>query len=138
MDNIALMREIAKLQLQIDALRTIEVGGVWTAYTPTITAYAGAFTTVSATGYYSKIAKVVPILITVTITTNGTASGIVFASLPFATDKVTTLSGRENSVTGKMLQGLAFNNLVTIYNYDGSYPGGNGYTLYLSGFLSIA
>ena len=37
-NEIALMREIAKLQSQIDALRTIEVGGVWQSYTPTWTA----------------------------------------------------------------------------------------------------
>jgi hypothetical protein len=33
-NEIALMREIAKLQEQIDALRTIEVGGVWQSWTP--------------------------------------------------------------------------------------------------------
>ena len=37
MDDIALMREIARLQNQIDALRTIEVGGVWKDWTPTQT-----------------------------------------------------------------------------------------------------
>ena len=37
-NEIALMREIAKLQDQIDALRTIEVGGVWQSYTPVWTA----------------------------------------------------------------------------------------------------
>ena len=41
MDDIALMREIARLQNQIDALRTIEVGGVWTAWTPTLTKLSG-------------------------------------------------------------------------------------------------
>ena len=37
-NEIALMREIAKLQAQIDALRTIEIGGVWQSYTPVWTA----------------------------------------------------------------------------------------------------
>jgi hypothetical protein len=38
MDEIALMREIARLQEQINALRTIEIGGVWQNWTPTWTA----------------------------------------------------------------------------------------------------
>ena len=38
MDDIALMREIARLQEQISALRTIETGGVWKDWTPTWTA----------------------------------------------------------------------------------------------------
>ena len=38
MDDIALMREIAKLQEQISALRTIETGGVWSNWTITWTA----------------------------------------------------------------------------------------------------
>ena len=38
MDDIALMREIARLQEQISALRTIETGGVWKNYTPVWTA----------------------------------------------------------------------------------------------------
>ena len=42
-NEIELMREIAKLQGQIDALRTIEVGGVWKNWTPTVT-YAGGTT----------------------------------------------------------------------------------------------
>ena len=43
MDDIALMREIARLQEQISALRTIETGGVWQNWTPTVT-YAGGTT----------------------------------------------------------------------------------------------
>ena len=38
MDDIALMREIARLQEQISALRTIETGGVWQNYTVVWTA----------------------------------------------------------------------------------------------------
>jgi len=37
-DTIGFMREIANLQEQINALRTIEVGGVWQDWTPTWTA----------------------------------------------------------------------------------------------------
>ena len=35
-NEMALMREIAKLQEQINALRTIEIGGVWQDWTPTV------------------------------------------------------------------------------------------------------
>ena len=136
MNELVLLKRIESLEKLI--MRQPEIGGVWTAYTPTITALSGTFTTVSATGYYSKIAKVVPMQIAVTITTNGTAAGVVIATLPFATNNVTLLTGRENAVTGKMLQGLAFNSQINIFNYDGSYPGGDGHIFYLSGFISIA
>lgn len=133
-----LQNQITGLKNQLESLRTnVLYPGIWQSWTPTITAFAGTFTTVSATGYYSKIAKVAPIIITVTITTNGTASGILIASLPFSVDKITVLSGRENASSGKMLQGLAYNSQVNVYNYDGTYPGADGYTLYLSGFISV-
>ena len=139
-NEIALMREIARLQNQIDALRTIEVGGVWTAYTPTITAGAGAFTTVAATGFYSKLGNIAPIIISIAITTNGTASGSVIATLPFTVDKTTIVVGRENVGTGNELQGFCAGagNTMNIVTYNNLYPGGTGYVIYMSGFLSVA
>ena len=138
MDDIALMREIGRLQEQINALRTIEVGGVWTAWTPTITAATGTLTTVSATGYYSKIAKVVAIQLVITITTNGTGGVAIISTLPINNNLVTIITGRETNTTGKILQGLVNSNRIDIYNYDNSYPGADGYAFYMTGIYSIA
>lgn len=109
--------------------------GAWTSYTPTITAGTGTFTTVSASGKYCQIGKIVVCKFTITITTNGTAAGGILATLPVtaASGLISTGSGRENSVVGKMLQ--VYNSSTTqatIFNYDNTYPGGNGYSIICS------
>jgi hypothetical protein len=113
------------------------------AYTPVITAGAGAFTTVSATGRYRKIGKLIFIQITITITTNGTAASFVIASLPFATVNVAGVNhmlagGILNS--GAALIGFAIGNTSQLraFKYDSSYPGADGETLVLSGFYEVA
>jgi len=61
--------------------------GPWTVWTPTVTPGAGAFTTVSATGGYFAIGKLVHFSITITITTVGTAAGTMTIALPVGTAK---------------------------------------------------
>ena len=137
-NEIALMREIARLQNQIDSLRTIEVGGVWTAWTPVITAATGTLTTVSASGHYSIIGKVVALRLSIAITTNGTGGGAIISTLPINNNLVTVITGRETNTIGKILQGLVDSNRIEIYNYDNSYPGADGYAFYMTGIYSIA
>lgn len=60
-------------------------GGAWTTYTPTITASSGAFTSVSASGSFLTIGKLVHYTCTVTITTVGTAAGSIVLPLPTGT-----------------------------------------------------
>lgn len=108
--------------------------GVWADYVPVITANAGVFTTVAATGRYSQVGKTVTVQISIVITTNGTAAGFVNATLPVNQTAVNfTYYGRA-AVSSKMLQGV-FNGLATvaIFNYDGTYPGANGETLLIMG-----
>lgn len=87
-NEIALMREITKLQEQINALRTIEVGGVWTAWTPAVTAPSGTPPTYStATGLYTAINDLVIASVILQNTTGGTAGSgavILLISLPIA------------------------------------------------------
>lgn len=89
---------------------TGETGTAWTSYTPTVTASAGTFTTVSATGKYKKIGRVVHYNIKVTITTVGTASGQVWATLPFTAESASTIFpvgvGYESAATGIFLAGF--------------------------------
>jgi hypothetical protein len=114
----------------------------WTPYTPTVSASVGTFTTVSASGRYVPIGKIVLIRMRVTITTNGTAASSVSASLPFGAadsfDQV--LYGRENAVSGKMLAGriISSTSNVLIVNYDASYPGANGALLDVQGIYETA
>lgn len=55
----------------------------WTAYTPTVTATAGTFTTISATGKYVVLFGICHVQITITITTVGTGT-YPLVSLPVA------------------------------------------------------
>ena len=123
--------------------KLVELPEPFTTYTPVVTSGTGAFTTVSATGRYRRIGKLVFIQITVTVTTNGTAATSVIATLPFSSLNVAgvnhVLLGRANAVSFKMLQGIIAPNAgsVSIFNYDNSYPGASGETLVLSGFYEI-
>lgn len=106
----------------------------WTAYVPVITANAGAFTTVAATGKYVQIGKTVTVQIVINITTNGTAANFVIATLPVNQVGVFPYYGRANNVSGKMLQGIfAAGGSIAIFNYDGTYPGADGEILYIAG-----
>lgn len=113
-----------------------EIGSTaWTTYVPTITAASGTLTTASATGRYRQIGKTVFVEMILTITTNGTGSGTVRATLPVNPQADAILAGRGNLVSGKALQGAisTSNNLVNITNYDNTYPGASGESLILSG-----
>ena len=59
-------------------------GAGWQAYTPTVSASVGTFTTVSPTGRYRLIDKTVQFQVTLRIVTNGTAATSIIVSLPFA------------------------------------------------------
>lgn len=138
-DKRYLDQELLKIQTAIGSIE--QAVGPWTPYTPTITPGSGAFTAVSATGRYQQIGKLVSVQISITITTNGSAAAAVYATLPVAPNPsyLYILSGRENNVTGKMTQGIVESpNLAGIIYYDGSYPGGNGYNLIISGVYEAA
>jgi hypothetical protein len=111
-----------------------------TTYTPTITANAGTFTSVSATGRYITIGKLVFISIQITITTNGTASGDIVATLPVAANARCVLNGTDQGSTGT--QGYGYTTSASanlhIQRHDANYWGVNGAVLSLSGFYEIA
>ena len=106
--------------------------GTWT---PVVTSASGSITTVGAvSGVYTKIGNVLVAEFTITITTNGTGAGSIFASgLPFAaTANAYIGAGRENAATGNLLQLYlpASSSTVTVKNYNDTYPAGNGYTMF--------
>ena len=106
-------------------------------YTPTVSAPSGTFTSVSATGAYTKIGRLVSFAAAISIVTNGTASGYVRCSLPFYA--ATTIWGA-GSIGGANTMVSAFNpsgSVVAILKYDGTYPGGNGVSIYVGGNYSV-
>ena len=109
-----------------------------TAYTPTVTSNSGSFISVSATGYYFKIGNLLFVEMSITITNNGSAAGYVSASLPMSTDsRKYIIAGREDASHGLMMQGIANGSSVSIFKYDNTYPGGNGYILRMSGVYGV-
>jgi hypothetical protein len=115
----------------------------WSTYTPTVASTAGTITTFGTlSGRYKVIGKTVIVSIVAPITTNGTGSGIMTATLPgTAGAGVYTMNGRETQAVGFGLCGsiqpgqdyISFNK-----SSDGTYPGGSGYTLVLTGVYESA
>ena len=114
----------------------------WKEYTPTLTAASGTLTTAVAYGSYIRRGNVVYIKISISITTNGTASGSVNFTLPI--NGVGTIGsmmvGKERAVTGNVVVGHIDGGGSTscaLQTYNGGYPGGNGYSIAVSGFYEV-
>jgi hypothetical protein len=114
--------------------------GVWTSYTPTMTAQSGTFTTVSATGSYKQIGKTVFYTLEVTITTAGTAAGFIRATLPSTPNSSFTGVSQNINVTGIMGSanipngdGGAF-----IAKYDNTTFITSGHVIRSTGFYTVA
>ena len=138
LDPIQLMRKIAELESKIDALRTIEIGGMWKDWTLMILSTVGTITSYTATSRYTVIGETLFITGIISIINNGTGSGELYCGLPFMVENLTPFYGRENDVTGNMLQGRTAGNILYLYKYDNSYPGINGHKLLFGGMAKIA
>ena len=99
--------------------------GDWTDFTTVVTSGTGSITSYTEDAKYIRIGKVCIFRFGVTITNAGTGAGFLSLSLPFTVknDTATSIgSGRENALTGKMLQIQAVINSTAarVYNYDNS------------------
>jgi hypothetical protein len=99
-------------------------------FTPAVSAASGSYTTVTATGKYVKVGRLVTIRMRVTITTNGTASGAMFmGNIPFPTTDNNDFGGgtREDVSTGLgyVCSGQGTTSIY-INRYDGAYGLGDG------------
>jgi len=115
----------------------------YTSYTPTITSASGAITSYTSGGGYIRIGKTCIVRAYTTITLNGTGAGSIVWTLPFNSFNYAGAmggSGREQGTTGKQLQVYIPGNSATgnIWFYDGTYPGGTGYTLSFSMVYQVA
>jgi hypothetical protein len=94
----------------LSQVQTALAPGAWSTYTPSVVATAGAFTTVSATGAYSKIGRQVSVRIVVTMTARGTATAA-YVTLPFASTDNAVFVGYETT-NGTPAIGIA----TSLYN----------------------
>lgn len=125
---------LAAAVADIAALEAASGSGTWS---PTVTATSGTITTLGAvSGSYSLVGNLVFVHLDIAVTTNGTGAGGVQSTLPFNADGVYVMAGRELNVTGNTLSGTVATGptAITIYNYNNTYPAGNGYRLAVSGW----
>lgn len=113
----------------------------WVSFTPTVIATSGTITSASATGFYIRRGKIVHVTIGITITTNGTGAGALTVTLPMATTGLmgATFVGKERAVTGKGIVGYVDgdSSVMGMHFADGTYCGGDGYAINLSGFYEV-
>ena len=113
---------------------TGNAGGAWTAYTPTVSSGTGTLTAASATGAYRQIGKTVYVRISISVPTNGTASGNLQVSLPAAAaGTYQFIGGRENGVTGYLMGGAIIGSTAYLQSYNGAYPASDGASIQING-----
>jgi len=98
----------------------IDFEGRWIAYTPTLTASGGTFTSATTTGAYTMYGKTVHARVKIVVTTVGTATGGMIVTLPVNTSTQQMMGyGRQDTGTGVMLS-ARWNNSSTfeVWKYD--------------------
>jgi hypothetical protein len=103
--------------------------GTWT---PTAAFSSGTLTSYTSSGIYTKIGNIVVLQAQVTITVGvGGAGAVVISGFPFTVSGSSEWGayGRENSNTGKMLNGSISSTQVALYFYDNSFCGANANSL---------
>lgn len=109
--------------------------GTWT---PVATATSGSITAYSAVGAYTKLGTIVTFVLTVNISNNGTGAGAISITLPISAAQGAVACGRENGVTGAMLQGVIGGSNMTVWTYHNQYPGSTGAAIILNGTYVVA
>lgn len=116
--------------------------GAWTSYTPTISAATGTITTSSATGQYQLIGKTCIVSMTITITTAGTGTNQLFATLPFtsAARIQSGTTGAEVNSTGNGVKGYipTSSTQLQLTYYNNSTPIGSGNVIIVTTTYEIA
>ena len=131
-----------------DAIEAVEDyllnGYAWTSYTPVISSASGVFFVLTINhAVYAKIGKICHVNLQYTMTSVGTASGVVFFTLPFTAKRSNAGVGvgREVAATGSMLQ-VAFygggTTSVGVAQYDNAASVGASYTHVVSLTYEIA
>jgi hypothetical protein len=113
---------------------TGDTGTAWVAYTPTLTAASGTYTTSSAAGRYKTIGKTVFIHVTITITTIGTGTYPIF-TLPVAAYDIQHVNfyGIESTAARTVNGRASVPSSVLVTLYDNSVPVVSGTVCQLTG-----
>jgi hypothetical protein len=124
-------------------VRDTAVTGAWTAFTPTIAPFGGAFTSASATGRYKLIGeKTVAMAMNISVTNIGTASGPILITQPFTAGPQAyyLLYARELNVNGFSGTAAIASGQVqmSLYRYDNGAMYVNGCNIAVDGVFERA
>jgi len=107
-------------------------------YTGAATASAGAPTTAPVVCSYIVENGTVDIFVNVTITNKGTASAIMYVSVPWTPVAVTALTAQEITATGAVAgANYATTPRILVYKYDGTTIWVNGYVILAAGKIPL-
>jgi hypothetical protein len=106
-------------------------------YTPTVAASSGSITSYTVNNAeWIKRDDAVDLVVDVTITDNGTGSGLIDISLPVATTKFCAIAG-VNTTTGAALSAYTTSGDLYVLKYDASYPATTGDRIVFSGTYKL-
>lgn len=111
----------------------VDVNAAWTAYTPTITCGSGVPTTITGSGRYKQVGKIINYSIVVTVTAAGTCATYIRATLPVASGLNVVAYGLEVSSNVAIVGRNVATTAVDLYKYDGTFRGLTGDTLLVQG-----
>lgn len=119
---------------------TADSGTAWTTYTPTVSVGSGSMTTKTATGRSKTLGKTTWIEILLLITTNGSAATSISLTLPNTAGNTKYALAAHNDTTGTACTALieSGGTTVTLFKYDGSYPGADSTNLVVGGVYESA
>jgi parallel beta-helix repeat protein len=108
----------------------------YTAYTPVVTPSSGAITSYTASGGWYQVNSIVYFSVSVSITDNGTGSGVLRISIPFTSSSYAGTGCGRNTTTGASCIGLMGPSatFIEVYTTANAYPVATGSSLYISGF----
>jgi hypothetical protein len=113
----------------------------WIPWTTTITATSGTFTSVAANSRYKQQGNIVTFSLKMTITTNGTAAGLIKFTLPLAPASSNVggaFAGADSTLKAiDAIYAAGTSTDVFVGRYDGVYPGGTGTVIYVSGSYEV-
>lgn len=105
-----------------------EIGGAWVSSTPTVSASSGTFTSVTAAMRHGVIGKTVHFMVTITLTTVGTGSGIRCTLPVTAQSAAGTIGGYRESAVGGLTGtvSIATTGIFILHEYDNTQTLSNG------------
>ncbi|MCK1460647.1 hypothetical protein IVB34_20305 [Bradyrhizobium sp. 2] len=103
-------------------------------WTPTTACGAGSGTWTGQTGKYTRYPGYTSYTVTATLSAVGTCSSSVTFSLPFTAGVSSGVGfGRESAINGRALAVTSNTTIISVFNYDNTFNGGNGATYQVSG-----